>query len=473
MSVLALASVLSLALFRSFGPSAAILPSDRTDEDSPDLSELKTNVPSNTGEPFSLWHHLPVSQLGPTGPVAAVSSPASIKTLSPTAPVLGSAIRDNALTTNPVKAGNVEPCAHSDSASVPHRKRRDVMASMSCCSLSIRDSQVALTTVTTALSTTDGSWSKTWRKKIMREPTSIAIVNVTAPAPARQCTLSQHVRSEMMAQFTAISAPAMTFAISASRYLNHVYAPALAELQKELAELLALAHAIAETTSTLSQLVINRAARGFSISRQALHSATSRLPKYASPSNSMTEASRIMSNHTAIWDAVVIARDSVDALSDYMEDHAAALSDFVEDQAIVIQEKGIKSLRRAKQGLNKLIAEAKKLKGDPGEEKVGRTDVGKEGPMPFTRMHRRAGRAPFARTSRLVSSRLQPRQRHSRRAERCIKRTLPPPETPSRSRRFWDMVHHVSLQGHVFNDELTYRRVSSPLFYNPRWRSPV
>ncbi len=443
MSVLALASVLSLALLRSFGPGASPI-IDVIEEESPGLSDLQTtSVSTTTGKAFSIWDHLPIL---PAATITAVetTSVAPIAThLIPDLQLIKQAL--SSFSTNSDKVAAPDPAITKsgaigetvESSTHPRHKRRQAMSSTTCCSLSTRDSQVALTTVTTALSTANSSWPKTLRQRIMRGPTNTTIVNVRASTPSCPCSLSQHVRSEMMSRIGLTFGPMAQYAASASRYLDRFYAPALAELQKELGELLEMARTIAKTTSTLSQLLVNRAVRGVVVSRAALNSATSRLRQHLPTPAVSRKITNTTAEHTVIQEAIAVTRANIDNLSDYVESQATALSEFVEEHTIIMQEKGMESLKQAKKGLDKLIAEAKKITRDPVEEKITSTDVSKRGPMPFWGTGMRADRPPLSRSSRLH------RRHHSKRTERRPKGSFPPPEIPSRGRRFLDMVHHV------------------------------
>lgn len=124
-------------------------------------------------------------------------------------------------------------------------------------------------------------------------------------------------------------------------------------------------------------------------------------------------------------------------LSEHLEQQANALAALVEEQTTIMQEKSIDSLKQAKRGLNKLIAEVRKTTQDGDQGKLRQSNVGKEGPMPFTRMRNRAKRPALVRSSR------QYQRQRSGQDERRPDRLFPPPEIPSRGRRFLDMVHHV------------------------------
>lgn len=406
-----------------------------------------TSAPPTVDKAFSLWDHLPVSHSTATTATVDIASTVPVPSqVVPDLQIVKQAL--STFSTSPEKAaaaasattlgGSVKGI--EEAPTHPRRKRREAMTSTSCCSLSIRDSQVSLTTLTTALSTIDRSWSKTLRHKIMRVPTKTPVVIVTVPIPSCPCSLSQHVRSEVVARFVTALGSATNYAASVTRYLDHIFAPALAEFWTDMAELVALARAITETTSTISELVIHRAARGFSVSRHAFEAATSRLREYLPILTLKSNTSTISDEQSIVNDAIEIVRANIDSLSEYIEGQAFALSDYVEEHSSIMQDQGMESLKQAKRGLDKLIVEARKMTGDVEEERKTSTDVGKEGPMPFMQMHKHVDRPPTSR-----SSRLHRRHHLSKRNERRIKRSsFPPPETPSRGRRFLDMVHHVS-----------------------------
>ena len=448
MSVFALASVLSLALLRSFGPVGSITHVEITESESPDHTDTDAvSLPSLTAKTFSIWDHLVISSPGPISqeadpsseaPVAKQSIP-DLKLIKLAISTFSSSSSDGASSAEKATISSEAPKVTAESVTQPRPKRRVARPSTSCCSLSIRDSDVGLSTMTTALTTIDGTWSRNWRHKLLRVQMNTSVVDdLTTPIPACPCDLSRHIRSQMISRFGNALGSTSLYVISAARYLDHVYKPALVELQNELGELLSLVQVIAETTATLSQLILNRAARGVSVSRRALDGATSALRRHV-PRRPVINTALENEVRTMTQEAIAITRANIDNLSEYMEDQATTLSKLVDEHTVHMQEKGIKSLKQAKKGLDKLIHDVKRMTGESDEEKSLGSDVGNAGPMLSGQGHKREARSPTS-----IPSRLHRRYHSNRTAEKHTRRPYAPPEIPSRRRRLLEMMHHVS-----------------------------
>jgi hypothetical protein len=246
------------------------------------------------------------------------------------------------------------------------------------------------------------------------------------------CASSHQHRNEVINRLLSSLRPATRYTISATRYLDHVFAPAYVELQKEMNELVALGKTFLETSSTLSQFMIHRAARGLTVSRHALNRLSNRLRRYIPlpvPSNvKATPDSGLRARKDTAR-----ARASMDILQEYVEASTTALGDYVEEQAILLQEKGMESLNKARKGLDRLIAEARHaVEGVEalGEDEKARHWTSQTLPKVFDVPE--LGATKRSRRSRMERDHAIRRKVHHR-AERS-----------SRGRKLWDAFHHVS-----------------------------
>lgn len=227
---------------------------------------------------------------------------------------------------------------------------------------------------------------------------------------------------------------------SASHYFMAIYAPVMAELGKEWDEAVALLRDVAETTSTLIQFVIRRAARGVHVSRRALGSATdglrAKMPPVPQPP---------IDAHT-----LVKAREQIDRLSEYVEDQAVFLAEYIEEQTMMLHDRSMESLHQARRGLDKLIAEAKKTVSDGGTLDA----PGKEFPPKSHKRHSRPARPVKERVRLDARSRrsLRKLQREERKVFEAkmthwakVRGGLPKPEDKTRMGKMWEMLYHVSV----------------------------
>jgi hypothetical protein len=285
--------------------------------------------------------------------------------------------------------------------------------------------------------------------------------NGTAHAQPCDCGLGTYTGTQALNRIIASFPPIYKYALAASDYLGQIYGPALAELHQEFNELMSLFKTIAETTSTLSEFVIRRAARGVSVSRQALESASQRIKEHMPPMPPMPPMPHPHVPHVDP-EALIKAREKIDTLSEFVEDQAAMLADYVEEQTTLVQEKSMQSLRQAKRGLDKLIGEARQaIGGSAGEANQGvNADIGGElgrvrvQDLPGSRWH--AARAARGRRPVRQQRSARPRakivdrvkERRARRMGPGQDQPRPPVEVHmeerSRAGKVWDAIHHVS-----------------------------
>lgn len=449
--MLALALSLSLALIHSFATSAA-------------EQSLSTSVPVvpqaviptilSGGRTVSIWDRLS-SSVEVSTTLSTTSDQSVPTTRIPDLHLIKQAL--STLSTFPLKvpetkkskdAPEVKLTKVAAGSSARKRKASTLSSDHACCALSVRksDSAVALQAVPTHPAANDTTWARAIRRKITRQTndstTGNQTANQTRVAEPCACTPSQHTRSDVMSHLIRSLHPVQRQLASASHTLATIYAPVKAELRRDYAELQALGRSVAEATSTLAEFIIRRAARGLGISRQAMERATRGLRSYLPP---------LPSPHVPHIDtqALVKARQSIDHLSELVEDQAASLAEFVEEQSAMIHEKSIDSLRQAKRGLDKVIREARRVVGDA----QGDQEIVKE-PLPKT-MRRKEAASPFNLLAkervRMVNREMRSKRRVQRGGTRRDEGTRIKVEQRTRGRKIWDAIHHVSVRRRVFS----------------------
>ncbi|WWD18065.1 hypothetical protein CI109_102512 [Kwoniella shandongensis] len=449
MSVFALTSVLSLALYRTLGPSALLPPYNKGAND-PATAAPTTPTPAVTHKPFSIWDHLPLSPLAATSLTS--SSADSAKT---TGVIADLQLIKQALSTlsTPHSKGQIPPAAST--TDVPHKRVEDSVSppsrhlarsSTSCCSVSIRNNDVALTVSPENMPINHRAKARKWSRKLLRaeQPEKLQPENDTsAPttSPGCSCSFSTAVRSEVAARLQSLAKPVKTYALISTHYLDYFFGPFLAALDKELGDLLRLAIDLGKFASYTSQTVLSQASRGAVVSQAATRSMVERVHR---------RMSNFFSVHNPAPSEESLARIQamLDNLSHYVEARLDSLSEIIEDRTDTMQEKGMESIKKAKKGLNKLITEAKRLGKDGADDKVVhvKMDVEKDGPLPFRQMGSRRQRQ-VPRTLRRKSGRgCKAAAKETK--KKIVAKTefsFPPPEVPSRARRIFDMIHHAAV----------------------------
>ena len=433
-SVLALASFISLALYHSYDPTAAqsslhVSPS----ADAP----IPTVLPGGR----TVWDRFAsVVEPSLTNAHSAVNSPSA----TPLIPDLQ--LIKQALSTLSTKsdASSVRVRSHDDIKELKSkeevskkRKRRGSLSTNNCCAVSVANSHVGLAIHSVpSVPHSDTSWSRVIRRKITRQPLNLStdqqmapLQNSTSQNLTCECGLSRHVAYDFFAHLVKSLGPVQHYAASAKHMFMTIYAPAVAEMHKELGELAELSQTIAETTSTLIRFIIRRAARGARVSRRALETASSKIQANMPP----------LPRPHIDKDALVKAREQIDQLSEYVEEQAVILAEYIQEQTEMIHNESMTSLRQAKRGLDKLILEAKKAVGEEN-----RSSIKERVKEPMPKMVRRRAQAEIARSRQ--------RQMHMEKAEvdegvkKGAVRVFPKPEEKTRVGKMWDLVYHVSLR---------------------------
>ncbi|WRT63961.1 uncharacterized protein IL334_000888 [Kwoniella shivajii] len=455
-SYIALASLFSIALLRSFGSTFCIpfVP------DSKDISEPKV-VPTTISESLprsaSFWDHLPFASPATTASVAIDPSTSASVVQSDTRLIQQAlstlaSIHDK-LSSAAVKIPATEQSAiHSQPTSKiePSGSR----SSTSCCSLSVRNTNVALT-IPPAVHPPDSrvSMARKFTQKLLgiNKTEGVEKPNATeiqASTPNCTCSLSTVVQTEILERLTRISRPALAYAATTSRCLSNVLGLLINALEKDMNEIYHLSGNIVKTTIATSETAIHRAAKGAAVSREIVATALRKV---------QTQIYSFFTSHSPGSKDESLARASamLDSLSEYVEDRLDVLSDTLEEQANNMQEKSMDSIYKAKKGLDRLIQEAKKMRGVE-EEKVRSTDAEKDGPLPFTHMSSRPfmGRKERARYHRPRRGDKRKEKREERegvdqelrgKKVNIITHPMPPMEKPSKGKRLLDMVHHGAM----------------------------
>ena len=427
-SVLALASLLSIGLLGSVGK----LPGTSLDRKNPavDSSASAASSPLPSASRTSIWEHFAVSPvLLTTSTSSVVATPSStgkipdlqlikqaLSTLSTTFNVVAPVDPDTTPSTS--KYSEEED---DETRTKTKSRRRRTSVNVSCCAVSVRDTNTGLSVRPTqySLITTDTSWKSSIARKLRRSPANDSTPNATHATPC-SCELSEHLGMA----FTTSVLRGISFTRHQSsllaQYLGTVYAPAMLELQREWQELLALLRTMSEASSTLTQFIIRRAARGISISRKALDA------------TSTTLRANMPEIHKPQVDPETIAKAKAKAkvLSEYVESQAVSMAEYLEEQTTAIQEKSLESLKQAKRGLDRLVVEARKVINDDLAEFSTLSLKGK--------LESKRGRSARNRSRKLTGAKSRG-AKERRRATR-----IPPPQKPSKGRKLLDMIHHVS-----------------------------
>ena len=419
---------------------------------------IKSPMLPASGKTLSIWDHLAISPLAVTtntgeGPAATPQSTPFIPDLQ----VIKQAL--STFSTSPNKATPAEPLTTDskmkegvnveagEGTSHPRRKRKASGASDPCCALSVRnknDALIGIPSRPSALIATDQSRPNLVRRMFRATPNlsepAVQIENETDQPANCSCDVMQRPATELLVSWLAktikdYGGPVALYSATALQHINEIYEPVMAELQKEYRELVELFRSVAEASSTLSEFLIRRAARGVSVSRQAMERATSSLRQR------MPEIPKPLIDQ----EAIARARQRIDNLHEYVEEQAASLAEYMEEQSIIVHEKSMESLKQAKKGLDKLIIEARRMVDGQDKAKT-ETNVHDEGPMPFLQMEAEGG-GPKRWKDRIRSSRKRRRESRSaigeaRRRVHAHRRV--PPEEPSRARKLLDAIHHVS-----------------------------
>ncbi|WVF70749.1 hypothetical protein IAT40_005543 [Kwoniella sp. CBS 6097] len=470
MSLLALASVLSLALYQSLGPNAVLFSLSQPSQPGV-TAPTSVTTPVHTVKPPSIWDSLPflpISLVSTSTPAA--SSPTAIQpdlqvirhalsTLSTLQDKLSSAA-NRASTTDPIKTKQEAPIAPKD---------QNLRSSTSCCSVSIRDDRVSLT-VSGPAAENEISLAKRITQKLLGadktgETVETATAAETTASPDCTCSLSTYTQTEFLARIASTFASGRYYALTTSQYFSHIFGPLLASLEHELAALANLTRRYTSAASSVSRSALNNASREatYVVGRvnTAVHRATNDMSSFFTSRKDGRQDQPGPSAH-----------DLLDSLSEYVEARLDGLSDMIAEEAEVMQEKGWDCIYQAKSGLDRLISDVKKLhpKIKEGDGKTTKpkaasseVEVETDGPLPFahmevhkpiTRLSRRErsqdGPGARARTRGLARRERREERRYVERKLRgkkvnVIVPPIPAPEKPSKAKRMMDLVHHGAM----------------------------
>jgi hypothetical protein len=483
--VIALASVLSLALISTLGPGITLplLGTKRSKESTvrPVLVPLTTDSAVPAWNVHSLVHPAIVA-------TQFSSTPASLATsIIPDLRLISQAL--STLSTTPHKESVAHPRT-TDTIPEFHveqthgrRKLKEATESTSGSPVSIRDADVALA-ITTLQATTDAYkvWAQAIRRRIIKTAAEIADVNQSSPEPevvaldiswiGQWYRHMEWLRSGIASRFGQPDKPSTPqehhlylkqlrsaiasvygatdhrLASQSCQYLKqrhfgvasmfeamyryrHTTTARLARVYRPIQSILEETHGTAFAWSrdawrrsfSASEPAIRRAARGAAMAQKAVSNTFGSLYHrlFTSPSKVNREA---------------VARNAVGRARAALE----TLSDYVEEQSSAVQEKSIGSLKQAKQGLNKLIDKF----GNDGEARTQTTN-GEEPPMPFGRMRRgRTGRMEQAVDRRRMWL-SQCRRGRAHEAKSYTRQEIPKSEKVKRSRgaALIEHIHHV------------------------------
>jgi hypothetical protein len=448
MSALAMTSLISLVLYHFFGPSAiSYAPKPGTMQDGPsDPTE------GFSGRTDSVWNsYTSVDAEGAATTSQPSAAPIST-TLIPDLQLIKQALStfssdsdEKTATEEPVVTDRPDQEPIATPGEKPNKRKRKSSTSNPCCAVSIPPAQVGLSVHTTSDTPDENdTWSRAIRRKISRQAVNVPATHPSANSSHSnrtcECEVSRQRGSEMVSNILGRFGALHRYMASASHYFMAIYAPVMAELGKEWDEAVALLRDVAETTSTLIQFVIRRAARGVHVSRRALGSATdglrAKMPPVPQPP---------IDAHT-----LVKAREQIDRLSEYVEDQAVFLAEYIEEQTMMLHDRSMESLHQARRGLDKLIAEAKKTVSDGGTLDA----PGKEFPPKSHKRHSRPARPVKERVRLDARSRrsLRKLQREERKVFEAkmthwakVRGGLPKPEDKTRMGKMWEMLYHVSV----------------------------
>ncbi|WVR05717.1 hypothetical protein IAU60_002741 [Kwoniella sp. DSM 27419] len=451
-SFLALASVLSLALFRTFGSGAFdklpylkyVFNAERHIDGVSESSLPQTNGAS------PLWDSLTLSSTRSEQLHAPIET-SPRKGDHPDIKIIKHAL--STLSNFQDKLSSVASRSPVSSQAPDHTVTRDlaqpaIRPGGSCRSVALRNDKVALI-VANAHPREHRSFAKKFTDKLLGHPMpdepSLRAVDPNQARPV-QCSCEVSVMSDLALRITTTFDSAQRTASAIVCSFQHHFNPVLRSLERDFGIIWAMSH-------SASQDALARAVRGATIATKLARNAylraiqgVSALVKSTSHSIRSTSA-----------DEAARAQALIESLSEYIEDRFDSLSELIEEQAEAMHERSVDSIHKAKQGLNRLLREAKMLQSGTQQAGAAATssDVGNDGPLPFAHMSRmwRLGRQTVRGESR---PRWSDQGRSQRRGQRRHERTLgkqrlmgkavrlPPPEKPS-LKRFMDAVHHGAM----------------------------
>ncbi|WWC86065.1 uncharacterized protein L201_000936 [Kwoniella dendrophila CBS 6074] len=463
-SYFALASFLSVTLLRTFGSNLFVpFVAEPTIKTQPTESILSAEVTRSS----SIWDRVPfvspfaLSSLNsPNEPTHTAVQPdarlidQAFSTLSSIHQRLSSAATDSPSSLNVQKEG-----------STSEKKQKDVTSrsSTSCCSISVRNNNVALT-IPPLTRQPDGKASIARRlsRKLLRvNKTDHSESNATAPAqspnPSCTCSLSTTAQNVVYDRLATIFGPASIYGLATTHHLGHILQPILANLEAELRLLYSLTSQIIRQGITVSNATIHQAAKGAVIAMTSVDNTVHRINDIAH--NFFTSHTPFTRNQP-----LASASDMLDSVSDYIETHFDALADSLEEQAENMQEKSWDHIYKARRGLDRLIRDYKKMRGVEDEIQVHFTDIEKDGPLPFSHMKRKRSGNEGSQEGGLRPTRRGEARKERRKERKVMEKALrgnkvkivpPPPPIPpmeksSKGKTLLDMVHHVSIVGLSF-----------------------
>lgn len=457
---MAFASVLSLAVIQSIYPTAfstmpgksALTAATNT------LSDRASSLLSNTARTSTFWERLSVTPSPVTSTHALASSSAAPLATQrvPDLQLIRDALSGFSIKTS--KPASSEQIATDDDGR-PQKRRRIVPVTHECKMKDVKDHNTPVTDLTIqhgnafsrGLSIIDHSLKHSWQRKALRRLHN-ASASFDTPNPSNLSSSMLYRRSAHIGHFIMDYNPFQRYMSSLRLYtsnlghaLGGIYGPTVAELHKEYQELLALLHAMAETSSTMTEFIIRRASRGLKVSRVALEAGSQRLRDHMPPLP-----------HAPSMDSESLGqvKAQLDILSEYVETQAIHIAEYLEEQSRMAHERGMDSLEQAKLGLDNVIAEARKLvDGSPPPDGVGSKLTKQAAPIPrFNGMSRSEAKRRIKESAAKERSQKSTEELHSARP----RRSHPPAEKPSKAKRFMDMVHHVSARKIVYDALLTF-----------------
>ncbi|WWD09221.1 hypothetical protein V865_007343 [Kwoniella europaea PYCC6329] len=423
-SYFALASILSVALIRTFGSNMFVpfVP----DYKDPATDIGTTSMPLETPISSSFWDHLSFSSPAATSSASSASTP--ITAVQPDPRLIEQALSTlSSIHDRLSSAASIKPTADT-AYQKPDKddkaRSTNARSSTSCCSLSVRDNNVALT-VPPAAQPPDSrvSLARKFTQKLLRVnktdgPDTNTTTTSSAPVVDCSCSLSTIVQSQILER---VVRPAKAYALTTSRYIDAVLGPMLHSTVRLLGSGLHGTNQALHQASRGANAVKNRIRDFF----------TSHSP--ASKQESLARASAMF-----------------DSLSEYVETRLDALSDSLDEQADIMHEKSMDCIIKAKKGLDRLISDYKAYRGieDDSQLKLKSTDVEKDGPLPFTHMDssckstkggcKKTERGQARHDKRMLRKGLRLRGKK-------VNMNIPPMEKSSRGKRFMDMLHHGAM----------------------------
>ncbi|KAK6905518.1 hypothetical protein I203_106347 [Kwoniella mangroviensis CBS 8507] len=425
-SYFALASILSVALIRTFGSNMFVPFVPDYKDSATDIGT--TSMPLETPKSSSFWGHLSFASHASTSSASSASTPTTAAQPDPR-------LIEQALSTlssihvRLSSAAIIKPTAdtgYQKTDKDDKARRNNARSSTSCCSLSVRDNNVALT-VPPAAHPPDSrvSLARKFTQKLLRvNKTDGPDMNTTstssAPVVDCSCSLSTIVQSQILER---IIRPAKAYALTTSRYIDAVLGPILHSTGRLLGS------GLYATNQALHQ-----ASRGANALKNRIkHFFTSHSP--SSKEESLARASAMF-----------------DSLSEYVETRLDALSDSLDEQADIMHEKSMDCIIKAKKGLDRFISDYKAYRGaeGDGQPKIKSTDVEKDGPLPFTHMD---SSCQLAKGGEGCKKTRRGQARHEKRMlkqewrlrGKKVNMNIPPMEKLSRGKKFMDMLHHGAM----------------------------